>query len=192
LAGTKSIVFTSDSDALLFTLWVDSVSAGTFTVEIYTFTEDGKEVLILSFPAITGPTTELLLRKTAVSLSNIRVEVTQSTGTASFEVRARGLTAGEASSKISGQTEWSVTQAAVSTVVSSLVPISLTDRNGLVLKNAGSNTVWIGEVAATAVSAVGWPLSPGESLAMDLKAGQSVWASTSVGTSDMRIAQAGG
>lgn len=191
LASTKSFVFTSDADAILFSLWVDSVSAGTLSVTVYTFTEGSKEVLVLTFPAVSGPTTELLLRKTAVSLSNIRVQVTLSAGTASFEIRARGLNAGESSAKISGQTNWSVMQSLVTTTPLSILPTSLADRNGLIIKNAGTNNVYLGETAVTAVPAAGWPLTPGESIAMDLAAGQSVFASTASGTSDVRIAEAG-
>jgi hypothetical protein len=191
LAGTRSYTFTSDSDAVLFSLWVDSVPTGSLSVTIYTFTENSKEVSVLAFPTITASTTELLLRKTAVSLSNLRVEIALTTGTASLEVRARGLTAGESTAKISGQTTWTVTQASITTAPSSLVPASLVDRNGLVIKNAGSNSIYLGETVVNATPALGWPLSPGESLAMDLGAGQSIYASTQAGTSDARIAQAG-
>lgn len=192
-AGSTVVYGSTRSDAILVSLWVDSISSGDIQLEIYTLTEEGKEVSIISFPAVAVGTTELLLRKSAVTLQNFHVVATY-TGILQYEVYVRAIeSSGESSSKILGSSNWSVSQASVPTSATLLIPSSLTDRNGLVLKNwSTTSTVYLAESSTGATIATGYPLAPRDALALDVAAGAAVWAVSDMGTADMRIAQSGG
>lgn len=192
-AGTRTVIFTLDSDSVLISLFVESIGAGTLKVDVYTQTEDGRDIKIIDFPSISGPTADLILKKPAVAMGVIRVVVV-TTATATFEVRAKGLSAGETSVRILGANDWQVSQITITTAASILIAAALTDRSGLVIKNysaAGGPTLFLAESLANATSVVGYPIGPGESLGMDLAAGESVYGVASSGTIDVRLAEAG-
>jgi hypothetical protein len=189
---TRTVNFTLDCDSVLIALYVDALASGTMDLTVYTQTEDGHETAIISFPTVTGPTAELLMRKAAVAMSVIKV-VCVTTGAATVDIRAKGLTAGETSVKILGSADWSVSTASITTVASQVVPSGLSDRNGLVIKNFNSTGIlYVAETSGKATSAAGYPIGPGESLAFDLVAGQEIWGVASSGTIDVRLAEAGG
>lgn len=182
---------TIESDSVLVSVFVSSLAAGSLNVEVLTETESGREVQIIQFPEITGPTSELLLRKAAISLSSVRVRAV-TTGTCTFEIRARAIAAGSASVKIESATSWSVTQTSVTTTPAGLLGVSLNDRSGILVKNyQGGGVLFIAESLAKIGSGDSYPLQTGESLAMDLAAGQDVYAVASSGSIDVRIIEAG-
>lgn len=189
-AGSDSRDFSIESDSILVSLFVDSVG-GDLDVVVYTMTESGKELEIIRFPTISAPTVELLLKKAAAAMSRIRIEATY-TDAATFEVRAKGITAGQTDVKISGAANFQVSQKTISTTAELLIPASLTDREGLVIKNFSGNTLYIAETLAKAITGTAYPLSPGESLGMDLASGAELYAVADSGTIDVRIAEAGG
>src|SRR5258707_822681 len=78
------------SDSLIATLWVDSVTSGSLTVSCYTLTDVGKEVLLFTFPVVSAPTTNLLLKKSGVSLQRFRIQATY-TGICSYEIYIRAV-----------------------------------------------------------------------------------------------------
>lgn len=190
--GSWEIKFQLDADTVLISLWVGELQSGTFDVSIYTSTgnSSGEEALIASFPQLTTTTSDLLLRKAAVALSTVIVRII-ATGPAVFDVRAKGLGTGDSSVKIQGASVWSVGQVTVGIVPMEIVPATLTDRSGLVIKNFSSNFLYVAETSAKANSTVGYPLGAGESLAFDLQAGQSIWGVANAGTVDVRSAQSG-
>jgi hypothetical protein len=188
--GTWIVEFSLDADTVLLSLFVESITGGSLDVEAFAVADEGKEISIIQFPTVSGPTGNLLLRKAAIALSRIRVVVTSS-GPAIFDLRARGLSAGESTVKIVGASDLITSVAAVTTTPSSILPVTLTDRLGVVLRNWIGNTVYIAETAAKATPLLGYPLGAGESLGLDIQAGQEVWAATASGSSDIRIMEAG-
>lgn len=189
-SGSKTVDFSIQSDDVLVSLYA-SVVSGTLDVEVYTVGEEGEEKLLFSFPQLTAPTTELLLKKSAATLSHIRVKTTWS-ATCTFSIRAKAISAGESSVKIVGAGDWSVEQTTVTTAAAILIASDLTDRSGLVIKNyAGGGVLFVAESLAKATTAIAYPLALGESLAMDLAAGQEIYAVSSSGSIDVRIAQGG-
>jgi hypothetical protein len=188
--GTWIVEFSLDADSVLLSLFVDSITSGSLSVEAFAVADEGKEVSIIEFPTITGPTTNLLLRKAAVALSRIKVVVT-STGPASFDLRARGIGAGESTVRIVGASDLVTSTATVTTTPTSILPVTLTDRLGVVLRNWTGNVIYLAETAAKANPTQGYPIGIGESLGLDIQAGQEVWAATASGSSDVRIMEAG-
>lgn len=191
-AGTTPSEGSVLTDSLLATLWVDSVTSGTLSVSVYTLTDTGKEVLLFSFPTISAPTTNLLLKKSGVTMQRFRIVATY-TGVCQYEVYIRAMEgAGESNSKILGNDNWRVSQEDVTTTPGVLIASSLTDRNGVLVKNwSGSSTVFIGESLAKADASVGYPLAPKDAIAMDIAAGAEVYAVADVGTADIRIVESG-
>lgn len=181
------------SDSLLVSLWVDSVSSGTLSITVYTLTDAGKEVEVITFPTLSTNTTNLLLRKSAVSLQRFRVVATY-TGVCSYEIYVRAIEgAGESSSKILGSDNWKVSQLTIGTSAVILVAAALTDRSGILVKNwSNSQTVYIADTIVKATSSVGYPLAPRDALALDIAAGASVYAVSDAAGADLRLAEAGG
>lgn len=190
-AGVKSIEGSIKSDTLLVTLWVNSVTSGTLNVSVYTLTDTGKETEVITFPSITSGTTELLLKKSAVSLQRFRVEATY-TGGCDYEVYVRAISGGESSARILGSDNWQVTQVTVGTTAQTLLAASLTDRQGVLVKNwSGTANVFIAESLAKAAVNLGYPLAPKDALALDIAAGAAVYAISDTPGADLRVAEAG-
>lgn len=188
--NTWEITFSLDADSVLLSLYVGSLSSGQLDVTAYAVADEGKEVSIIEFPTITGPTANLLLRKAAISLSRVRVLVT-ATGPATIDLRARGISSGETSVRIESATDLTTNQLTVGTSPTNILPAALTDRLGVVIRNWSGSTIYLGETALKATSVVGYPIGVGESIALDISAGQDVFAATGSGTSDVRVMQAG-
>jgi len=188
-ANVEEHYLSIDSDTVLISLYVSSLSSGTFNVDVYTLTTDDKLSKVISFPTLTAPTSELLLRKAAAVMQRIKVVITY-TGTASFEVRARGLSAGEMSVKIQGASTAKAQKLTVGMTPGLLIPAALNGRSSLVLKNNNaSGTLYLGFTLTEATTAIGYPLGPGESMGLDLESGAEVYA---VGTAviDVRVIEA--
>lgn len=191
LEGTLVKEFSLDADSILVSLFATSV-AGTLDVSVSTFTEEGKEVNVITFPQVTTTSTSLVIRKAAAVMSNIRVTATAAGGAATFEVRARGIGTGEASVRILAANEAKASQTDVSTSATLLIPAALNDRAGLVIKNnnaTAGNILYIGFTLAEATTGNGYPLGPLEALGIDVSAGQEVYAIGST-TIDVRILEA--
>jgi hypothetical protein len=100
-AGTYECIFAVDSDTVLLSTWVDSIT-GTLDATAYTFTDTGRETPLLQFTQLTSPTTQLIIEQpSGPTMSNIRLVVT-TTGPGTWEFRARGVsgaTGGKSSSQ---------------------------------------------------------------------------------------------
>lgn len=193
-AGTAEVLLAIDCDSVLVSLWVESISSGSLTVQAFTTVDDSgtKDVEIISFPVVTAPTVNLLLEKAALSMSLVKIRVT-ATGTCAFDIRAKGITAGEASVRIQGNTAWQTSKVTVTNTPAVLLASSLSDRNGLVIKNWSTTaTVFLADSLAKLASNDSYPLAPRDAIAMDLAAGASVYAVADSPTADVRIAEGGG
>lgn len=179
------------SDSILVTLYVNSITSGNLTVRIDTLTDNGKQVDIINFPTISAPTSELLLRKAAVSMQRFQVTTTY-TGICDYEIYVRAVEgAGESSARITGSPQFRVSQTDIGTSPTVLISASLTDRNGLVVKNwSATANLYIAETSAKATTAEGYPLGPRDALALDVAAGVEIYAISDSGTIDVRIGEA--
>lgn len=71
-AGSKELTIPLDCEGVLVSLYV-SVISGTFNLDVFTDTEPGKTKQVQSFPTIGAPTTELVIKKVATVLGNLRL-----------------------------------------------------------------------------------------------------------------------
>lgn len=190
IAGSKSVDFTVESDSILISVYAEVVS-GSLSISVYTLTDNGKEVAVINFPVLTAPTSELLLKKAAAVMSRVKVVATYS-GATTFEVRARGINAGETSVKLLGSSSGKASQVSVGTTPMPLFPVSLQDRAGLIVKNnSNSGILYIGYSIGEAVVGNGYPIGAGESLGIDIGSGVIVYARSDVGTLDIRLMESG-
>lgn len=192
-AGTTVREDNIQSDSLIATIWVNSISSGTLDVSVYTLTDTGKELLLFSFPTLSAPSASLLLKKAGISMSRFLVRATY-TGICSYEAYVRAVTgAGESSVKIVGADTLQASQITVGTSPTVLVPVSLVDRNGIIIKNWNtSGALYIADAAADDTVAAGYPIAPGEALSIDIAGGVAIYGRSASGTVDVRILEAGG
>lgn len=190
-AGSTSREGSIESDAILVSLWVESIVSGSVTVEVYSLTEDNQSRFEFSFPAVSGPTLQYLQRKSGVKFQRFRVVATYDDVT-SYEIYVRAVSnAGESSTSILGAASLSTSHVDISTAPSVLIPSALEDRNGLTIKNwTGAATLYVSESLAK-LPADAWPLTPGEVWSLDVAAGVTIYAVSSSGVIDVRIAQSG-
>lgn len=189
-AGVREEEFTIEGETVLLSIEVDSVASGDVMLEAFTKGDrDSTPTSIVSFPTISGPTGQILMRKAAVSLSRVVVRLT-TTGVSTLKVWVRPISLGETTVRIQGATGFTVTRSSV-TVPAALVSAGLSDRYSLCLKNIGPGVLYIAETLAKATSLAGYPIGVGESLAFDLAAGVGLYASSS-GTSEVALAEGAG
>ena len=190
------------TSGLLLSLFVQETT-GTVDVDIYTLTKKGHQKLIDSFPQITGPTTEILLRKQVEVHDQIRVVITTSDA-AKFDIRAKGVEASLASVAILGAEAADNFGILMDTTPRLLIPVSLAGQSNVSIINAnplGGATLYVGfksTITATNAAAVGvsdpdaaTPVPPGGSIGLSVTAGLSVYGLASTGTVDVRIIQLG-
>lgn len=191
-AGTSTQAFNIDAESVLFSLYVGSVT-GDLTVTAYTTGLDEQETEIVVFPTISAPTSELLLKKAAATLQKIRVVATY-TGACSFNLRARGVSAGASSVKIEGATGFRVSKKSVTTTASALLPASLADRTAIHIINIDPiATLWVAETSGKASATDGAPIyANGGNLTIDLAAGSTIYGAVTAGTLDVRIIETSG
>lgn len=180
------------TDAILVGLWVDSVSSGDLNVVLTTLTQDGEEDAVITFPAVSAGTTNLLLRKSATILQRFKIIATY-TGICQYKVYVRAISgSGESSTRIIGSASLTTDQVSINTTPSVLIASSLEDRTGLVIKNwsVGGNLFVSEDISK--LPARGYPLAPKDALALDIAAGVTIYAVSDSGTLDIRFGQAGG
>lgn len=180
------------TDSLMVSLWVSSVTSGTLDLVVTTLTEEGKESEIIVFPQVSSGTASLLLKKAAVTLQRFKVTATY-TGVCEYEVYVRAIEgAGEASVVIVGPANLSTSSATVTTTPGVLLAPTLTDRQGVALKNMSSTaTIYVSEDQAK-LPGDAWPIGPGETWGLDVASGVTLYAVASAGSVNVRIAEVGG
>jgi hypothetical protein len=92
VARVVSRDFVLEADAILVSLYAEQLVSGTLQVRLFTVGKQGQELEVITFPPITGPTANLILRRSAVVMSNMRLEVSHPAG-CTYSVVARGITA---------------------------------------------------------------------------------------------------
>ena len=190
-AGTEVREGSVQSDSLLVTLFVSGVSSGDLDVVVHTLTDSGKEVDIITFPTISAPTTSLLLKKSAVTMQRFKVTATF-TGACTFEVYVRAMMgSGESSVRLIGAANLETDAVTIGTTPTVLVPATLVDRNGLSFINySGAGTLFVSE-DITKLPNEAWPIPPSGGWSLDIASGVTIYAVSSSGNLDVRIAQSG-
>lgn len=194
-AGTYSQTYDIGTEAMLASLYVESTS-GDIDVSITTHGPDGsKSTSAINFPTVSAPSTELLIKKAAIVLSKITVTVTFTAG-CKFSLHGKGIQSGDASVSINKAASASASQNTMTTTAAAIISASINDRFGFVIRNfeaAGSGQIlYVGFSLAEATVANGYPIPPGESMAMDLDSAVTVYGIVETGTVDVRILQGGG
>ncbi len=196
-AGSVVHTVTTESDTILISLWAQSVT-GTLDVRVWNVAGPAqtggqvRRVLAFAFPQLAASTTDLLLRRAAITTEQVEIEVEYSDACA-FEVWARAIYGGTTDARILGAASLRTSQATVPNTPTLLIAASLQDRSGIVIKNWSATTdLFVAESAIKASSALGYPLSARDALAVDLAAGQAVYAVAASGTVDVRIGESGG
>lgn len=190
-AGVITKDISVQSDAALFLLWVNSTS-GDITIDIYGITADNQEVLVVSFPKVNQPTTELMQKRTGTVPTRLRIKVTH-TGACDIELSARAVSTGSSDTRILGGATLKVSKKTVNNVASLLVPASLVDRAAIAIKNwSSAGTIYVGETVAKANQNNGWPIGPKDALGLDIQAGVELYAIAVDGPCDIRIIESGG
>jgi hypothetical protein len=182
------------ADSLMISIWIPSITSGDLTITVYTLTDSGAEVVLMDFPTISGPTTDIYLRKLKLSSPNYRVRAVY-TGVCDYEVQAKAITGpGETSINMLGSSSWSVGQATIGTSAQVLIPAAIQDRRGFIIRNFSTSgqVIYVAESAANATPSMGFPIPTGEVLMVDVASGAEVYACSSVAGADVRYAQAGG
>jgi len=189
---SKTVMLNRGTESVLLSLFAEDVQ-GTLNVKLYTLTETDQEVEVIAFPELTAPTVDLLLRRAAAVMQRVRIEVTCSgAGPSTFDIRAKGLTSGELSATIRGADDWNVQNTTVTSTPSLLIGADLTDRNGLMIRNAnftGTEILRLAESLTKLQSGVYASILPGESIQPDLRAGNVVYAESSGGTIRVEIVE---
>lgn len=192
-AGTTVVEGSTKSDSILVSLFVASIVSGNLTLVITTLTDENEEVAIITYPNISSGTTNLLLRKSAVTFQRFKITATYD-DVCTYKVYVRAVDgAGAASATISGSTAFTTSKTLVgSSTPTILIPFSLDDRNGMSILNTSPSTLmWISEDSLK-LPLEAYPIYPGQSFALDVSAGVVIYAIADSGTIDIRIAQAGG
>lgn len=194
-ASTKEKTLAVESSGVLLSLYVEDVT-GTLDVNVYTLTKSGHEKLIDTFPQISAPTTELILRKQVEVHDHLRVEVITSDA-AKYDIRAKGVEASLSSVRIEGSDSWEVSLTTVSSTTNTLIiAADLDDRSGMAMRNGDFdkplNTLYVAESEAKLDAGQGYPVLPGEALQLDLKAGNEVWGIYDNDDGPVHIIQTGG
>lgn len=193
--GSGQIIrhFVTKSGSVLCSVFVRSAS-GTVDISIKTSIKGDRaeELEIITFPTLSAPSSEILVKQAAVCLSIVTLVISHS-DSCNLLVAAQGIEPGESSAKIIGAANLTTTQITATTTPQALVAVSAMDRESIIIKNYGGlNTLWISESAATCIPAgPAYPLEPGESLGIGLGAGQTVYGRSQAGTCDVRIIEAG-
>lgn len=197
-ASTHEIWFENQADSIMLTLFVNT-SAGDVSVKLYSITQGGPgqasshELEILSFPTVTGPTSTLLVEVASVTTTRLKLVAT-TTDAASFEVQARAINGGASDVRVVTAGSITMEQKTINSGPAQvLVAASLTESVGFLVKNWSVNSavVYIAETPAKATAGTGFPLAPGDSFDVSVKAGQTYYATATVDGADLRIVKGG-
>ena len=90
VAGITVVEGSIRADGILVSLFVSSLTSGSLLVEVFTLTDEGKELRLFAFPAQTNATLDLLLRE-SLSMQRFRITATYS-GACSYEVYVKATT----------------------------------------------------------------------------------------------------
>lgn len=189
-AGSLSRQFAVESESVLVSLWVSS-TVGDVNVVVATKagSNDTESVDVITFPTISAPTTDLLLKKAAIVMGYVTVTVTFS-GACDFVVKARGISVGEASVKLLGQNAAINYTTNVTNVTAPIIPAALADRAGIALHNTSTTQiVYMG--FHTPLTDADWEIAPGEKLGLDVAAGVAVYGLVGAGTVVVKVLEMG-
>lgn len=190
VSGKKNGAIVTEGDTILTALFVEEL-VGELDVKCYAITRPGHRVLLYSYPTITAPTPELLLKSTPLTTVNVLVE-TVWTGQAKFELYGRAVDGGTTEAKIITSDFILTDQQTVNTTPTTLVAASLEDGIAFEVTNWSSNgaVLYISTDIAKTTEAEGYPIPAGASRSISVKAGQTWYVVSSKNGADLRIMEA--
>lgn len=189
-SGTTEIRLTVDADTVLLSLFVRSIASGTLNVVAETYTTAGEAAEIISFPQITAPTSELLLRQAAASMGNVTLRITH-TDDVELQIVAKGTS--QIPSLDGSASKGRVTKVSIPVgTPTKLVAASLENRSGILIRNYNPSrgTLYIAFSEANADTDA-FPIDPSDSLALDVDANVEIWGVAEDQAVDTRIAEIG-
>lgn len=126
-----------------------------------------------------------------MSLQRFRIVATY-TGICAYEIYVRAIDgAGESSTHVLGADSLRTSQITVGGTPTILIPAALDDRQGLVIKHwSSAGDLYISEDSSKLIGQA-YGLRPADALALDIAAGVTIYAQSSAGPIDVRIAEAG-
>jgi len=199
VSGSADVQFETLSDSLLVTLFAE-VLTGTLDVSIWAITVGGpadstpaQEIKLFSFPTISAPSTDLLIQTAAAVTQRLRIKATW-IGAAKFDVQARAIDGGTSKSQVITAGALVMDKVTINAGAPQiLIPFSLTESVGFLVKNWSSNgaVVYVAETTAKATPSLGFPIAPGDTFDVSVKAGQAYYASSSINGADLRIIKGG-
>jgi len=191
-------VFIIQSDNVQVSLQAN-VTSGDLDVQVFTQgnitdSPDNARTEIITFPTISAPVDEMLMRKSASSMEVIIVRVTAS-DVAQFVVHAKAINNGETTIKITGATVAKNSGTTITAVPSLIIPVSLQDRNGVsILNNSTTDTLYVGFTSSLTIAAgilAGTPIPPGSSIGLDIAAGVTLYGISDGADIDVRLLEVG-
>lgn len=195
IAGEYRYVIGCDTDTVYTSLSVSTVNSGTMTIQVLTYSDNNytetETATVSNFPVIAAPI-GLLIQKGGAVMSWLEIVVV-TTGTTSYKIHVKGVSSADSTVSIAGAGDASSGQSTIpATTPTLIIPVSLTDRSGLIIKNWGpsGSILYIGFSALQATPAAGYPLIYGESMGMDLSGGATLYGYGTEAT-DVRILQGG-
>lgn len=189
-AGSVSTVFSTEADTVLLMLRVTAAS-GSVTVTARAWVNEQPGETLVTYPTVTAPTGTFLLRRAPITSQQVQVTVTY-TDACAYELHGRAIYSGLTDARILGAGSMRVSQVTVPTTPTVLVPASLTDRAGIIVKSwSTSGDLFIATDIPSTTTLTGYPLAPRDSLSIDLSAGVVLYGVASAGTIDCRTAEVG-
>lgn len=194
-ANTVYFDLVLENASVLISLFVRSVS-GNIDVTVESYNDNKNEyVEVITFPTVSAPTTNLLLKKASVAMDNCRVKVAYDAA-CDYTIHAKGLTIGSTDAKLLGSEEGDTNTASITSGAAQvLLAASLTARAGIMFANhntTAADILYWSYSAAKATVAAGFPLHPGGVATLDIDSGVTIYATSAAGTVDVRIAEVGG
>ena len=189
-AGKKTSYITTESDTVLTALFCEELT-GTLDVRVYAMTRPNHQVLLYSYPTITGPTPDLLLQTTPVTTNSVRV-VAEWTGPCKFELFGRAVGGGTSNTRVIASDRILTDQQTVDTTPVVLSAASLSDGIAFEVTNWSQNgaVLYISTDITKTTEELGYPIAPGASRSISVKAGQTWYVVSSKNGADLRIMEA--
>jgi hypothetical protein len=174
-AGSQTFDFSIESDTVLVTLAAKNIT-GTLDVYVKTFTnEDSVDIEVIRFAQLNADTAEILLKKAAVTLSNLKLHVEYSNAV-EYEVYARAISGGETTVRITGASNGDTNRIEVGNTPVLLTTPSAFTRSGFIVKNnSNSGVLEVSFTAERLLEGKGFTIEPKDSLAADIVAGGVVY-----------------
>ena len=178
----NSVVTATDLDIRDITHVSDSIKVGDGT-DFLAIAADGSIAVTDNGGSLTVDATDLDIRDLSAAQDNVAI---RDAGGDELAINADGSL--NVNTFEGGYSTWQYSDQDVTSTASQLAATALANRLRMVIQNLGSSDIYIGDDNSVTV-ATGLKIPKGSSMEMAWDAGATIWALTSSGTSDIRIAE---